>query len=71
VEAEGEFEGIGIAARNVRYRARVTSEASAEEIERLLQQTDAVAEIQNTVRAGVNVQLEQWPESEAPSPSTG
>jgi uncharacterized OsmC-like protein len=57
VEASAEFSGIGLAATNVRYRARVHSPASAEEIERLLRETDAVAEVHNTLRAGVPVEL--------------
>jgi organic hydroperoxide reductase OsmC/OhrA len=60
VEAEADFDGIGAAARNVRYRARVESTAGADEIERLLRETDAVAEIQNTIRAGVPVTFEVW-----------
>jgi organic hydroperoxide reductase OsmC/OhrA len=64
VEAEADFDGIGAAARNVRYRARVKSTAGADEIERLLRETDAVAEIQNTLRAGVPVSFEPWPAGE-------
>lgn len=57
VEATAEFPGIGLAATNIRYRALVKSSADAEEIARLLRETDAVAEVQNTVRAGVPVEL--------------
>lgn len=57
VSASADFEGIGLAARNVRYRARVVSRASDA---RLLRETDAVAEIHNTVRSGVPVTLEPW-----------
>ena len=56
VEARAEFPGIGLAARNVSYRAWVRSPAPPAEIERLLARTDAVAEIHNTLRAGVPVQ---------------
>jgi organic hydroperoxide reductase OsmC/OhrA len=56
VEAMAEFPGIGLAATDIRYRARVTSPASAEAIADLLRQTDSVAEVHNTVRAGVPVQ---------------
>jgi uncharacterized OsmC-like protein len=59
VEASAEFPGIGLAATNIAYRARVSSSASAEEISELLQVTDAVAEIHNTVRSGVSVTLER------------
>lgn len=56
VEAMADFDGVGIAARNVRYRARVHSPAPAGQVERLLRETDAVAEVHNTLRAGVPVQ---------------
>ena len=62
VEASATFGGIGLAARDIRYRATVASPASAEEIEALLRATDAVAEIHNTVRAGVPVTLDRSPE---------
>jgi organic hydroperoxide reductase OsmC/OhrA len=57
VEATAEFAGIGLAARNVRYRAKVTSQASAALVAQLLRQTDAVAEVHNTLRSGVPVHL--------------
>lgn len=57
VEASAEFPGIGLAATNITYRASVSSSASSSAIEQLLRETDAVAEIHNTVRAGVPVQL--------------
>jgi organic hydroperoxide reductase OsmC/OhrA len=60
VIAEADFDGIGMAAANIRYRAKIDSPASADEIQRLLVATDAVAEVQNTVRAGVPVVLERW-----------
>jgi organic hydroperoxide reductase OsmC/OhrA len=57
VEASAEFVGVGLAASDIRYAARVESPASRAEIEELLRVTDAVAEIHNTVRAGVPVTL--------------
>lgn len=57
VEATAEFPGVGLAATNIRYRAAVKSSASAEAIAQLLRETDAVAEVHNTVRAGVPVEL--------------
>ncbi len=57
VEATAEFPGVGLAATNIRYRAVVKSSANAEAIARLLRETDAVAEVHNTVRAGVPVEL--------------
>jgi uncharacterized OsmC-like protein len=56
VEAQAEFDGIGLAARQVRYRARVASPAPRERIEQLLRETDAVAEVHNTLRAGTPVE---------------
>ena len=57
VEASAEFAGVGLAAANIRYRASVTSSAPHSAIADLLRQTDAVAEIHNTLRAGVAVEL--------------
>ena len=57
VEATAEFPGVGLAATDIRYRAVVKSSAGAEAVARLLRETDAVAEVHNTVRSGVPVQL--------------
>lgn len=59
VEASAEFPGIGLAASNISYRAKVHSPAPAADLQRLLHETDAVAEVHNTVRAGVPVRLIQ------------
>ena len=58
VHASARFEGIGLAASDIRYRAKVSSSAPADQIAALLRETDAVAEIHNTVRAGVPVVLD-------------
>ncbi|HEY6924156.1 MAG TPA: OsmC family protein [Steroidobacteraceae bacterium] len=55
VEASADFEGIGLAATNIRYRAKVVSSSPDADVAKLLQETDAVAEIHNTLRAGVAV----------------
>lgn len=55
VEATAEFAGVGLAASNVRYEAAVRSPAPPEAIARLLRETDAVAEVHNTLRQGVPV----------------
>ena len=60
VQAHADFEGIGLAAKNIRYRARVVSTGSDAEVARLLRETDAEAEIHNTLRAGAAVRLEAW-----------
>ena len=57
VEASAEFPGVGLAATNIRYRATVTSPATPDAVAQLLRETDAVAEVHNTVRAGVAVEL--------------
>ena len=57
VEAAATFPGPGLAATDIRYRARVASPADASTIADLLRRTDAVAEVHNTVRAGVPVTL--------------
>lgn len=57
VEVAGEFGAPGEPARNVTYRARVTARASEAEIRALITHTDGVAEVQNTLRAGVAVTL--------------
>lgn len=55
VEVEGEFGAAGEPAHGVRYRASIEADATAEEIRDLLRHTDTVAEIQNSLRAGVAV----------------
>ena len=60
VAASADFPGVGLAAENIRYAARISSSATKEQIERLLATTDQVAEIHNTVRAGTPVTLEGW-----------
>ena len=58
VEASADFPGVGLAATNIRYRASVRSPASAQDVDRLLAETDAVAEVHNTIRAGCAVELQ-------------
>ncbi|SFG91817.1 Uncharacterized OsmC-related protein [Duganella sp. CF458] len=58
VEASADFPGPGLAATNIRYRARITSSAPDDVIANLLRQTDAVAEVHNTLRSGSLVTLE-------------
>ena len=62
VEAEADFDGGGLAARNIRYRVRVQSPASRSVVEQLLRQTDTVAEVHNTLRSGAAVSLMSWNE---------
>lgn len=64
VVAVARFDGVGLGAESVTYRARVDSNAPAEQIERLLAETDRLAEVHNTLRAGCPVQRVAW---EAPT----
>jgi organic hydroperoxide reductase OsmC/OhrA len=57
VEATADFPGIGLAATNIRYEVWVSSPANAEAVADLVRQTDAVAEVHNTIRAGAAVSL--------------
>ena len=57
VEVEGDFGAVGEPARNVTYRAKVVARASEEEIQALMNYTDQVAEIQNTLRVETPVTL--------------
>jgi len=59
VDVEGAFGGIGEPARDIRYRALVAARADAATIEILMRETDRVSEIQNTLRLGVPVVLEE------------
>jgi uncharacterized OsmC-like protein len=57
VEVEAEFGGPGEPARRLGYTVRVDSDAPAAEIEALVRHTDTVAEVHNTLRAGIAVDL--------------
>jgi organic hydroperoxide reductase OsmC/OhrA len=58
VEAQAEFPGVGLAAKNIRYSARIKADGDSDALAALIRDTDAVAEIQNTLRAGVDVELD-------------
>jgi organic hydroperoxide reductase OsmC/OhrA len=55
IEASATFAGPGLAASEVRYRAWISSPEPQGAIDELLRVTDAVAEVHNTLRAGVEV----------------
>lgn len=59
VEVMGTFGNPGEPAKNVTYRVRVNADASQETIDDLTRTTDTVTEIQNTLRAGWAVRLDQ------------
>ncbi len=58
VKVTGEFGSEGEPARNISYSVTIEAPAhSEEEIQMLIRETDRVAEIQNTIRKGVDVNL--------------
>ena len=59
VDVTGTFGSPGEPARDITYRVQVRADAPQAEIDDLIRTTDAVTEIQNTVRAGCAVRLEQ------------
>lgn len=57
VEVSGDFGAEGEPARNVTYRAKAYAKGTEVEIRALMEHTDTVAEIQNTLRVGTDVKL--------------
>ena len=57
VEVSGDFGAEGEGAKNVSYSTKVHAKGTEEEIRKLMEYTDTVAEIQNTLRAGTEVKL--------------
>jgi len=57
VSCHADFGGPGEPGSNFRYEVRVISNAPKDEIEALIRHTDQVAEIHNTLRKGVTVDL--------------
>jgi len=57
VEVNGDFGAEGEGATNVTYKAKVHATGSEGEIRALMEHTDTVAEIQNTLRMGTPVKL--------------
>ena len=58
VEVDGQFGADGEPATHVTYRARVVAQAAESEIRELIEDTDALAEIQNTLRVPTPVSLD-------------
>jgi hypothetical protein len=59
VEVTGTFGNPGEPAGEVSYRAQVQADSPQDTIDDLIRATDAVTEIQSTLRAGCAVRLEQ------------
>ena len=58
IEVSGDFGAEGEPARNVSYRAKVHAQGTEAEIRALMEKTDTLAEIQNTLRVGTPVSLD-------------
>jgi organic hydroperoxide reductase OsmC/OhrA len=59
VDVDGQFGAEGEPATRVIYQARVVAHATESEIRELMQHTDTLAEIQNTLRVPTPVTLER------------
>ena len=57
VEFTGNFGGEGEPGLNFKYKVHIDADASPSEIEDLIRHTDKVAEIHNTLRKGVEINL--------------
>ena len=62
VAAAARFDGIGAGAASIRYSVRVDSPAPPARIEQVLAETDRLAEVHNTLRAGCAVERVAWPD---------
>ena len=60
VNVDGEFGGRGEPATNVYFDVKIAANAAEDRIQELLELTDRVAEIQNTMRTAVPVKLRQF-----------
>lgn len=57
VVCTGEFGGEGEPGSNFAYQVKVISDAPASDIEELIQHTDRIAEVHNTLRKGLSITL--------------
>ena len=57
VEVTGDFGAEGEPGRNFQYKPIIKSDASPEQLEELINQTDAMAEIHKTLRLGLDITL--------------
>ena len=57
LSVEGEFGGKGEPTTLINYDVKISANADDDQINKLLQYTDSVAEIQNTLRIGIPVNL--------------
>jgi hypothetical protein len=57
VDVDGDFMGPGEPALNVKCSVKVTAQASEEEIRKLVEHTDSIAEIPMSLRNGTPISL--------------
>ncbi len=57
VEFIGDFGGEGEPGTNFRYKPAIKSNATPQQLEKLINHTDSVAEIHKTLRLGLNINL--------------
>ena len=57
VEVTGDFGVEGEPGTDFKYKANITSDSSASDIKDLINYTDKVAEVHNTLRKGLNITL--------------
>ena len=57
VEVTGDFGAEGEPGRNFQYKPIIKSDASPEQLEELINHTDAIAEIHKTLRLGLDITL--------------
>lgn len=69
VVVECDFERAGAAGKNLRYRVKIFSSATAADLQELIRHTDAVAEIHATLRGGAPVVLERGETETLPAPA--
>ena len=59
VEVDAEFGGVGEPARRISYRTAISADAPDDVVRQLAEHTDRVAEVHNTLRLGMPVQLDR------------
>jgi len=59
VDVDGDFGGPGEPASNVKCKIRITAQAGEEEIRKLVEHTDSIAEIPMSLRKGTAITLDQ------------
>jgi uncharacterized OsmC-like protein len=67
VTVVSDYEGDPPVSTPIRYEVEIEGDAGAEELERLVRETDDIAEIPNTLRQGIDVNLSRVETSSGPA----